>query len=80
MGRDLGAALRCWWTIRDLNTGPTGYEPAALTTALMVHMEGADYTRAISNHILAHFSVICYPDFEEKEKIEAYFVKFGFAK
>ena len=21
----------CWWTIRDLNPGPTGYEPVALT-------------------------------------------------
>ena len=21
----------CWWAFRDLNPGPTGYEPAALT-------------------------------------------------
>ena len=24
-----------WWAIRDLNPGPAGYEPAALTTELM---------------------------------------------
>ena len=23
--------LKSWWTIRDSNPGPTGYEPAALT-------------------------------------------------
>ena len=25
-----------WWTVRDSNPGPTGYEPAALPTALTV--------------------------------------------
>ena len=25
---------RKWWAFRDLNPGPTGYEPAALTTEL----------------------------------------------
>ena len=25
---------RNWWAFRDLNPGPTGYEPAALTTEL----------------------------------------------
>jgi hypothetical protein len=29
--RDLDAASRCWWTIRDSNPGPIGYEPTALT-------------------------------------------------
>ena len=24
-------APQAWWTIRDSNPGPTGYEPAALT-------------------------------------------------
>ena len=27
-----------WWTVRDSNPGPTGYEPAALPTALTVRM------------------------------------------
>ena len=26
----LGVAF-CWWTIKDSNLGPTGYEPVALT-------------------------------------------------
>ena len=26
-----------WWTVRDSNPGPTGYEPAALPTELTVH-------------------------------------------
>ena len=25
------ASLFCWWTIKDSNLGPTGYEPVALT-------------------------------------------------
>ncbi len=28
--RTLGAVV-CWWTIRDSNPGPIGYEPTALT-------------------------------------------------
>ena len=28
--------LDFWWTVRDSNPGPTGYEPAALPTALTV--------------------------------------------
>ena len=27
-----------WWAIRDLNPGPTGYEPGALTAELMAHI------------------------------------------
>ncbi len=27
----LGKLPTWWWTIRDSNPGPTGYEPAALT-------------------------------------------------
>ena len=28
-----------WWTVRDSNPGPTGYEPAALPTELAVRNE-----------------------------------------
>ena len=27
-----------WWTVRDSNPGPTGYEPVALPTELTVHI------------------------------------------
>ena len=27
-----------WWTVRDSNPGPTGYEPAALPTELTVQL------------------------------------------
>ena len=30
-GRHRKVPADFWWTIRDLNPGPTGYEPAALT-------------------------------------------------
>ena len=30
-GRHFAVSAIFWWTIRDLNPGPTGYEPAALT-------------------------------------------------
>ena len=28
-----------WWTVRDSNPGPTGYEPVALPTELTVHIK-----------------------------------------
>ena len=28
--------FKIWWTVRDSNPGPTGYEPAALPTELTV--------------------------------------------
>ena len=36
------ARTRCirWWTVRDSNPGPTGYEPVALPTELTVNLSG----------------------------------------
>ena len=31
--------LTSWWTVRDSNPGPTGYEPAALPTELAVRIQ-----------------------------------------
>ena len=31
LGRNIFRKNPTWWTIRDSNPGPTGYEPAALT-------------------------------------------------
>ena len=30
-GQPQGQTSFCWWTIKDSNLGPTGYEPVALT-------------------------------------------------
>ena len=35
---NLRGAFRLWWAFTDLNRGPTGYEPVALTAALMIRM------------------------------------------
>ena len=32
-------AYEVWWTVRDSNPGPTGYEPAALPTELTVQAQ-----------------------------------------
>ena len=34
--REKADPISTWWTVRDSNPGPTGYEPAALPTALTV--------------------------------------------
>lgn len=35
-----------WWTIKDSNLEPTGYEPGALTIELMVHNNIASFLRS----------------------------------
>ncbi len=38
-----------WWTILDLNQGPIGYEPIALTTELMVRIYRAGWDLNLTN-------------------------------
>ena len=37
-----------WWTVRDSNPGPTGYEPAALPTELTVRFSVKSIAATIS--------------------------------
>ena len=39
-----------WWTVRDSNPGPIGYEPTALPTELTVH-NGYPDLKKIGRHL-----------------------------
>lgn len=55
-----------WWTLWDLNPGPTGYEPAALTTELRVHV--SEMSRAL--HETAAYSTHLPTNEESRSKIK----------
>ena len=39
--------ILAWWTVRDSNPGPTGYEPVALPTELTVHICGKTISKIL---------------------------------